>query len=77
MEQNNDEYSGIEFACPHCGSKLTEFSESCPSCGQALGEQFCASYRPPPSPVVKVIAWIMLVIMALGILAALARLLFG
>ncbi len=77
MEQNNNEFAGIEFACPRCGEKLTDFSESCPSCGQDLDEQFCASFRPPPSHLVKAIAWIMLAIVALGILAALAKLLFG
>ena len=66
MEPANDEFAGIEFKCPQCEATLDRYREQCPRCGQALGEEFCATYRPPPAPpVVKAIAWILLAVIIL------------
>jgi predicted amidophosphoribosyltransferase len=61
MEPANDEFTGIEFTCPQCGTALDRYHEQCPQCGCALDEEFSATYRPPPAPpAVKVVAWLLL-----------------
>ena len=61
MEPTNDEFAGIDFECPHCGTALNRYHERCPHCDHALDEEFCATYRSRPSVLVKVIAVVFLV----------------
>ncbi|MGB2987679.1 MAG: zinc ribbon domain-containing protein [Phycisphaerae bacterium] len=74
MEPTNDEFAGIEFECPQCGTVLDRHHEHCPHCGRALDEEFYATYRLPASPVVKIIAFVFLIG---ALLVALALLVYG
>ena len=70
MTATDDEFGGVEFSCPNCGSVLDQYYEQCPQCGSALDEELSATYRPVGSPVAKVIAWILLIVVVLIPLAA-------
>ncbi len=61
MEPPQHEFAGIDFECPQCGTPLDEYHEHCPDCGYALDEEFCATYRPPIPPAIKLIAFLLLV----------------
>ena len=74
MVPKSDEFGGIEFECPQCGTALDRYHEDCPKCGCALDEEFCATYRPRSSLVVKIIAFVFLIG---ALLVALALLVYG
>ena len=63
------------YACPRCGDRLTQYAESCPSCGAELGDEFSVTYRvsmPLAARWIAAIALIGLLILVLLSLAALA-----
>ena len=70
MEPPSDGFAEIEFKCPYCGTPLDRYHEKCPHCGEELGEEFSAMYRPAPSPVARVIALLILIVVVLIPLAA-------
>ena len=77
MDPPDDEFGGIEFECPGCGTALERFHEDCPECGRALGEEFCALYRPPVSVAARVMALILLVALVLPTLVLLLWYIFS
>ena len=60
MDRTSDEFDGIGFECPQCGTALDAYCENCPACGCALGEQFSATYRPAASRAAKTVAFVVL-----------------
>jgi len=60
-EPETDEPVGIDFQCHQCGAVFDRYHERCPGCGDPLGSEFSATYRSPPSPVAKAIAFIVLI----------------
>ncbi|MHC4091592.1 MAG: zinc-ribbon domain-containing protein [Planctomycetota bacterium] len=57
--------NGFTYACPGCGRRLEDYSETCPHCGADLGEVFSTTYRVPMSPAGRKIALAMLIGLAL------------
>ena len=73
MQGSDDEFADIEFTCPRCGAVMDRLHERCPDCGQELGDEFSATFRPPLPKGVKIIAFVflggivlMLVVLLLG-----------
>lgn len=62
MERNASESDGLSFECPQCGASLDQMLEQCPHCGNVLGDEFSATYRPPIPPAVRAIALVLLVV---------------
>ena len=56
-----DEPVGIDFHCRRCDAVFDRYHERCPQCGDPLGDEFSATYRSPPSPVAKAIAFVVLI----------------
>ena len=73
MQGPDDEFADVEFKCSRCGAVMDRFHERCPDCGQELGDQFSATFRPPVPKGIRIIAFVFLS----GIVLMLAVLLLG
>lgn len=73
MQGPDDEFADVEFTCPRCRAVMERFHELCPGCGQELGEEFSATFRPPVPKAIKIIA----VVFLAGIVLMLVVLLLG
>jgi len=76
-EQFRDALRPFSVECPECKRTLTEYAPTCPNCGANLLAGYSGTYRPPRSPMAKVIAWTLLVVFVGSILAALGLVLRG
>lgn len=70
---------GFEIQCPRCGRAvpLEQGAGPCPHCGQDLAGAETGRYTPGDVPARRVFSWILLVVMALGIVAGLAAVVWG
>ncbi len=71
--QDPDDFADVEFTCPRCGAVMERLHELCPDCGQELGEEYSATFRPPVPKAIRIIAFVFLA----GIVLMLVALLLG
>ena len=72
-----DGFRRFEWFCPNCGLELGEWAETCPECGQNLFAVYSGRFVPRRTRWVRIVAIILLLVVAVSLGAAVWRLIRG
>jgi len=76
MPSDGDQSDSPELACPRCASPVDLTVAHCPRCGLAVEQMDALEFRPSPTPAMKILAAIFLILAFLVPLAAMVWYIF-
>lgn len=62
---------GVDWVCPRCGAQNSTGDAVCPACGATFEAGAPIVYRPSGGLLVKIIAWVFLILLGVGGIVAL------
>ena len=71
MEAQPSPGDGVDWVCPSCGAQNSTGDGVCPACGATFEPGAPIVYRPSGGPLVKIIAWVFLILLGVGGIAGL------